>query len=44
MTGSSEGKAGEEGRKGTIAWLGLRKLQDYSFKDRGPGSGEDGQP
>ena len=37
MTGSSEGKAGEEGRKGH------RKLQDYSCKGRGTGSGEETQ-
>lgn len=33
--GSSEGKAGEAGRKGH------RKLQDYSCKGRGTGSGEE---
>lgn len=38
MTGSSEGKAGEEGRKGH------RKLQDYSFKGRGTESGEEDSP
>lgn len=38
MTGSSEGKAGEEGRKGH------RKLQDYSFKGRGTESSEEDPP
>ena len=33
--GSSEGKAGEEGKEGH------RKLQDYSCKGRGTGSGEE---